>query len=70
MGYTPSKQMKCTYCGIDIERGTGKIYVRKTGKIFNFCSSKCEKYMVVLGKRSPVSKVVVFEKSESEKEEQ
>ena len=45
--------MKCTFCGKAIPKGTGKIYVKKDGKIFNFCSSKCEKNLVKL-KRKPV----------------
>jgi large subunit ribosomal protein L24e len=35
-----------------MEKGTGKIYVKKTGKILFFCSMKCEKNMLKL-KRSP-----------------
>ncbi|MFW6014045.1 MAG: 50S ribosomal protein L24e [Nanoarchaeota archaeon] len=42
----------CNFCGIEIPKGTGKIYVKKDGKTFNFCSSKCEKNMLVL-KRKP-----------------
>ncbi|MEE9525503.1 MAG: 50S ribosomal protein L24e [Candidatus Woesearchaeota archaeon] len=44
---------KCTFCGNDIKKGTGKIYVKKDGKIFNFCSNKCEKNMIKL-KRKPI----------------
>lgn len=44
---------KCTFCGTGIEKGTGKIYVKKDGKIFNFCSRKCEKNMLLL-KRKPI----------------
>ncbi|NOY10645.1 MAG: 50S ribosomal protein L24e [Archaeoglobi archaeon] len=42
----------CSFCGEEIEPGTGKIYVRRDGKILHFCSRKCEKNMVVL-KRNP-----------------
>lgn len=42
---------KCSFCGLDIERGTGKIYVKKDGKILNFCSSKCEKNTIKLGRK-------------------
>ena len=35
--------MKCTFCGAEIEKGTGKMFVRNDGKILYFCSSKCEK---------------------------
>ena len=32
----------CSFCGNGIEPGTGKMYVRKDGTIFYFCSTKCE----------------------------
>lgn len=32
----------CSFCGDKIEPGTGKMYVRKDGTIFYFCSSKCQ----------------------------
>ena len=41
----------CSFCGKDIEQGTGKMYVKLDGKVLNFCSSKCEKNMVVLGRK-------------------
>lgn len=44
---------KCIFCGIVIEKGTGKLYVKKDGKFFHFCSSKCEKNMLKL-KRKPI----------------
>ena len=44
--------MKCSFCGIKIPKGTGKLYAKTDGKIFYFCSGKCEKNMVVL-KRKP-----------------
>ena len=43
---------KCSFCGDDIEKGTGKMYVKKDGKILHFCSRKCEKNMLKL-KRKP-----------------
>lgn len=43
---------KCSFCKEDIEKGTGKIFVRRTGKIDWFCSSKCEKNSLKL-KRDP-----------------
>jgi len=42
---------KCSFCKEDIEKGTGKIYVKKDGKILNFCSSKCEKNMLKLKRK-------------------
>lgn len=35
--------MKCTFCGLEIEKGTGKTFVYDDGKQAHFCSSKCEK---------------------------
>jgi large subunit ribosomal protein L24e len=43
---------KCSFCGINIARGTGKMFVRKDGRIYNFCSSKCENNQLVLRRRS------------------
>ncbi len=42
--------MICSFCNKEIKKGTGMIYVRKDGKVFNFCSSKCEKNMLKLGR--------------------
>ena len=44
--------MKCSFCGKEIEPGTGIMYVRNDGKVFYFCSSKCERNMMKL-KRKP-----------------
>jgi len=33
----------CNFCGNAIRFGTGKIFVKKDGKILNLCSSKCQK---------------------------
>jgi large subunit ribosomal protein L24e len=45
--------VKCSFCAKEIAKGTGKIYIYKTGKILNFCSMKCEKNLLKL-KRKPV----------------
>ena len=42
----------CTFCGILLEKGTGKMFVKKDGKILYFCSTKCEKNLLKL-KRKP-----------------
>jgi large subunit ribosomal protein L24e len=34
---------KCSFCGYEIEPGTGKMVVEKDGTVLYFCSSKCEK---------------------------
>ena len=41
----------CSFCGEAIPKGTGKIYVKKDGKVLNFCSMKCEKNMLKLGRK-------------------
>jgi large subunit ribosomal protein L24e len=43
--------MDCTFCGKKIEAGTGLIHVNPTGKALNFCSSKCKKNMLKLGRK-------------------
>ena len=43
---------KCSFCYRDIEPGTGKMYVKKDGSVFNFCTNKCYKNMIEL-KRIP-----------------
>lgn len=40
----------CTFCGDEIEPGTGRMYIKKDGVVYNFCSSKCFKNLVVLGR--------------------
>ncbi|MEA1993196.1 MAG: 50S ribosomal protein L24e [Euryarchaeota archaeon] len=42
----------CSFCGKEIEPGTGKMYIKKDGTVYTFCSSKCEKNMIGL-KRKP-----------------
>jgi large subunit ribosomal protein L24e len=39
---------KCSFCGSDIEPGTGKMYVKKDGTVLNFDTNKCYKNMVQL----------------------
>ena len=33
---------KCNFCGNEIEKGTGMIYVEKIGKVLHYCSTKCQ----------------------------
>ena len=44
---------KCTFCGNQIEKGTGKMFVFVSGKIDYYCSNKCEKNIQKL-KRDPL----------------
>jgi len=42
---------KCTFCGKNIEKGTGMLFVKKSGRVQNFCSQKCKKNMIKLGRK-------------------
>ncbi|MFW6272544.1 MAG: 50S ribosomal protein L24e [bacterium] len=42
---------KCDFCGTTIPSGTGKMFVKKDGKVINFCSNKCEKNMLKLNRK-------------------
>jgi len=44
--------MMCSFCGDDVEEGTEKIFVTLKGKAHYFCSSKCEKNMLKLGRKA------------------
>lgn len=43
--------MRCSYCSKEIARGTGTMYVYKTGAINYFCSKRCYKNMIVLHRK-------------------
>ncbi len=45
--------VKCSFCGSELPIGGGKLFARKEGTVFYFCSNKCEKNQIVLG-RKPV----------------
>ena len=44
---------KCAFCGSQIEKGTGKLFIYNSGKSDYFCTNKCEKNLLVL-KRKPL----------------
>lgn len=46
--------VKCSFCGTTLSPGTGKIYVKKDGKLLYFDKSKCEKNLLKL-KRNPLN---------------
>ncbi len=46
------EQRLCSFCGKEIEPGTGKMYVKKDGAFFLFCTNKCQKNMIGM-KRVP-----------------
>ncbi len=43
--------MKCSYCQEEIEKGTGIMYVRKTGALKYYCSKRCMKMDVKFKKK-------------------
>ena len=40
----------CSFCGEGIEPGTGKMYVKKDGTVYNFCTNKCKKNRIDIGR--------------------
>jgi len=36
------EQRNCSFCGNAIEPGTGKMFVRRDGTVYYFCSTKCQ----------------------------
>lgn len=40
--------IKCSFCSGELTVGTGKMFVKTDGRIFYFCSRKCEKNMFEL----------------------
>jgi large subunit ribosomal protein L24e len=45
--------VKCNFCGEELPKGGGKLYAKKDGTTYYFCSNKCEKNLIEL-KRKPV----------------
>ena len=43
--------MKCAYCQSEIEKGTGIMYVRRTGAIKYYCTKRCLKFDVKFKKK-------------------
>ena len=43
---------RCSFCGKDIVKGSGTVYVLKSGRILHFDKSKCEKNMLKLGRKA------------------
>lgn len=48
--------VRCSFCGTNIELGTGKMFVKKDSKVLYFCSRKCEKNMIKLGRKPRTTK--------------
>jgi large subunit ribosomal protein L24e len=61
---------RCSFCRGNIERGTGTMYVMNDGKIFRFCSMKCQKNTLKLRRLPRFLKWTgAFEKTEPAKKE-
>ena len=58
----------CTFCGYAITPGTGKMYVKKDARILYFCSRRCEKNMLKLG-RNPRTTTFTAEAKKSKKQQ-
>lgn len=43
--------MNCSFCGEPIPAGTGLLYIKKDAKTLWFCSRKCEKNLLLLGRK-------------------
>ncbi len=46
------KNRQCSFCGNPIEPGTGKVYIKNNGQVLNFCTNKCKKNLLKLGKKA------------------
>ena len=54
---------KCKFCGNEITTGTGKILIFNDGKMFNFCSNRCQKNLLKLGRKPRDTKWTLEAKS-------
>src|SRR5580658_8497626 len=41
---------QCSFCSAEIEPGTGMMFVKRDGSVFNFCNSSCRKQQLHLGR--------------------
>lgn len=46
------KKYTCSFCGTDVEPGTGSIYVRNDGSLLYLCSNKCRRNQIHLKRRA------------------
>jgi large subunit ribosomal protein L24e len=58
----------CTFCGTPIPVGTGKMYVKKDARILYFCSRRCEKNLLKLG-RNPRTTTFTVEAKKMKKQQ-
>ena len=55
---------RCSFCGKNIEKGTGTMFVRKSAKILHFCTMKCRKNLTQLNRKPRDFKWATPEKGE------
>ena len=55
---------KCSFCNKTMEPGTGNIVINKASKVLHFCSSKCRKNSLKLGRNPAKLKWTGFYKKE------
>ena len=58
---------KCSFCREEIGKGKGTMFVKNDGKILWFCSNKCEKNMLNLGRIPRKTKWTGTARDEKEK---
>jgi ribosomal protein L24E len=46
--------MRCSYCTREIEKGSGLIYVRKSGAVKYYCSNRCYTFDIVQHKKQKI----------------
>ncbi len=44
--------VECSFCKQIIEQGTGKLFIKTDGRSLYFCSTKCEKNLLKLKRKS------------------
>ena len=54
---------KCKFCGNEITVGTGKVLILNDGKMFYFCSNRCQKNLLKLGRKPRDTKWTLEAKS-------
>ncbi|QQG38846.1 MAG: 50S ribosomal protein L24e [Candidatus Woesearchaeota archaeon] len=60
---------KCSFCGYNIEEGTGIMIAQNSGKILYFDSKKCEKNMLKLNRKARKLKWTKFYEKHQDKKE-
>ena len=67
--------MFCVFCNHEIPKGTGMLFVKRDGTTLPFCSSKCRRNMLKLGREGRLvewtakSVVLISDKKKEEKKE-